>query len=177
MSLSWAEYIPQIERLKEVFGDKAYPEERVKSLYNAVRGLTLQNFTKIVTDLIDSKRQAPLKPDFQEAARKYLADNENRIRAEMEARWAGRACRWCGNSGAVFLTRKSNGHEFAVTCSCEWGRFEFGSSDKVFHTGYLDTCEVFDVAGPQSRQASRPVSAEKLGVRTAALFQDMPGGE
>src|SRR5690606_22679172 len=103
MSLSWSEYVPQINRLKDVFGEKAYPEERVKSLYNAVRGLTPRHFASIVTDLIDTKRQAPLKPDFQEAARKYYAENENHIRAEMERKWAGRSCRWCGNSGAVFL--------------------------------------------------------------------------
>ncbi|HMX98737.1 MAG TPA: hypothetical protein PK473_03110 [Nitrosomonas sp.] len=50
----------QIKRLKETYGDKAYPEERIKVLWAQFKNVQNHEFVDTVTMLIANHRQPPM---------------------------------------------------------------------------------------------------------------------
>lgn len=58
------EFDTQMNRLKSVFGDKAYPDERATLLWRDVRNLSGRWLEGAVDQLIASCRQAPLSSEF-----------------------------------------------------------------------------------------------------------------
>lgn len=59
------EFDTQINRLKDVFGDRHYPDERVKLLWRAVSDYPGKWFSKTVDKFIGECRQPPLLPEFR----------------------------------------------------------------------------------------------------------------
>jgi hypothetical protein len=59
----------QMNRLSETFGKTAFNRERSQLIWVAVKDLTPDWFKSVVDNMIGTLRQAPLVPDFVEAAR------------------------------------------------------------------------------------------------------------
>lgn len=60
----------QVNRLKDVYGDKAFPDQRIKIIWREVQDFDASWFTRVVDGLIGSERYAPLMDKFAEAASK-----------------------------------------------------------------------------------------------------------
>lgn len=60
-------FTEQMKRLAEVYGERAYPKERMTILWNCFRDVTDTVFTDSVTELIGSCRSMPLMKEFEAA--------------------------------------------------------------------------------------------------------------
>jgi len=65
-----AEFQVQVGRLSETFGKNAYGSERIALIWKEVSLLSNETFIRIVDRFVGELRQAPLLPDFREAASK-----------------------------------------------------------------------------------------------------------
>jgi hypothetical protein len=74
--MNMAEFDTQISRLKNTFGDRAYPDERLKLIWREVREFSSGWFEKLVDRLICDSRLPPLLPEFR-----------NEISRERERLW------------------------------------------------------------------------------------------
>ena len=87
------EFQTQIDRLKSAFNPSFYNDERTKLIWEEVKFLSNECFTKIVDTFIGSYRQAPLVPDFlsimeQTRAAAYEKKKEQ-IKQDSKDFWAG----------------------------------------------------------------------------------------
>lgn len=64
--MTTSEFDEQVKRLRAVFGDKAYPDERVVTFWDAVRDMEGYWFKKRVTDWVGSAKP-PMLPEIREA--------------------------------------------------------------------------------------------------------------
>lgn len=71
------EFRIQLDRLRQVYGDRSYPEDRARLLWKAVAAFSGSWLARTVDSMIGSLRQAPMLSDFQEA-----------ITQERERNWA-----------------------------------------------------------------------------------------
>ena len=58
------EFITQINRLKSVFGDRSYPDERVKIIWDKFSCVNDAEFSDCVSKLISENRMPPMVPEF-----------------------------------------------------------------------------------------------------------------
>jgi hypothetical protein len=68
------EFIGQMKRLTDAFGEKPFDRGRMELISRHVRDLSAYSFTRIVDHLLSNFRQAPLPKDFKEAA---MAERNN----------------------------------------------------------------------------------------------------
>jgi len=61
------EFTHQVDRLKSSFGEKNYPAERIKILWDELRHQDAAWMNKVVTRLIGESRFPPLLPEFRDA--------------------------------------------------------------------------------------------------------------
>ena len=118
------EFQSQVERLKSVYGDRAYPDERVKLLWSAAGSLPGDWFRRTVDSLIGGMRQAPVLSDFQEA---IGAERERVWRSQKAAQLSAKVmdfarCSWCGGNGVVLARRKDDHTPWAFKCRCSNAR-------------------------------------------------------
>lgn len=72
------QFAVQIERLKSCYGERNYGGERIKILFEALKGYQGGWFEGVVTRFICESRQSPLPKEFFEAARKYDDEAQER---------------------------------------------------------------------------------------------------
>lgn len=60
-----------VNRLRDVYGDRFYPDERVKVLWQEVKDLPDSWFDSVVTRFIAEHDRAPMIPQFREEISKY----------------------------------------------------------------------------------------------------------
>lgn len=87
------EFSTQINRLAETYGKNAFSNERCKLIWSAVKDLPGQWFGNLVSSMIGSLRQAPLVPEFVDAAREYrnqLWEMKKREEREQTRNWVSR---------------------------------------------------------------------------------------
>lgn len=66
--MNFPEFNKQVDRLRDVWGDRSFPDERVKLLWREVMGHDALWFTVICDGLIMSSERAPKVTDFSAAA-------------------------------------------------------------------------------------------------------------
>lgn len=71
----------QINRLAETYGKNAYSNERVKLIWAGVRNLSQEWLKSTVDAMIGNMRQAPMIPDFIEAARMEFNRNHEQAKS------------------------------------------------------------------------------------------------
>lgn len=59
-------FVSQIDRLKDVFGDRAFPDERVRLIWNAVQNLSDQFLRRTVDYFIGYEDRAPMMNKWDE---------------------------------------------------------------------------------------------------------------
>jgi hypothetical protein len=57
----------QIDRLKQVYGDASYPQERIKLLWKEFRSSDNSRFESVISEVLGSCRFAPMLKEFREA--------------------------------------------------------------------------------------------------------------
>ena len=121
--MTQGEFQNQVARLKDVYGPKAYPDERVRLMWVEVSSLDGKWFEEAVSSLIASARYAPLAQEFSnyigaERERSWKASNV----VKMFNREATYSCAECKDIG-VFLcvTGDLSQGKFAFRCRCPKG--------------------------------------------------------
>lgn len=108
--MNFQEFGTQLDRLKEVYGDRAYPEARVKLIFNWSRRLHVDAFEAVVTKLIEECERTPLLGKFKE----YYGQ----IRSTLPRSTVD--CAYCAGSGLI-VDPKSPPPFVAYACKCVIG--------------------------------------------------------
>lgn len=115
----------EINRMASVFTPAAFAKERRDLIWKECGNLSDDVFTRIVNRLIGECRQAPLVPDFREAAayereRIWEAQKVIPLRTPEGENWR---CGICRGSGAVLARRKGApmAGPYAFKCGCSIG--------------------------------------------------------
>lgn len=102
----------EMNRLKSVFGERAYPVEKRNLIFKDVRNWPITRFKGVIDEAITNMRYAPLKSDMLEIYRsrfkEYLGINPNK------------ECKFCDENG--FVAAMKGGQVWAFGChKCELG--------------------------------------------------------
>ena len=108
--MNYAEFGKELNRLKEVYGDKSYPDARVKLIFNWAKRLNADAFELIVSKLIGDNSYAPLLDKFKTA---YGEIRATLPKMEQE-------CVYCMGSGFI-LSGKFPELGSAYACCCAHG--------------------------------------------------------
>lgn len=60
------EFSVQLDRLRNVYGDKFYPDERIKILWEEIKGFPMPWLDRVVSLWIGDRKDPPLMPQFRE---------------------------------------------------------------------------------------------------------------
>lgn len=118
----------EMKRMYSLFGEKSYPEERLKSIWRTCQTLPNESFRGIVNRFVDSSKAAPLPDEFK----KLAYEEKKRLGIEVkepESKPSNEAKCWdCADSGNLSIYRKDVFEPWAKTpsgtirCHCEVGR-------------------------------------------------------
>lgn len=116
------EFGEQMDRLKNVYGDKAYPKERIELIWKNVGSLSALSFSRVVDDLISSFRNAPMAQEFSEALSKERERTAaNVIRPDIPAWNAPARCWSCKDTGCFVCVHPVKPGLWAFRCACDKG--------------------------------------------------------
>ncbi len=76
------EFIPGMERLRSVFGDRLYPEERVRSFFGELRGMDHKLWLAVVDRLVKEESKPPMMREIRLA---FAAEKERHRELEKSA--------------------------------------------------------------------------------------------
>ena len=121
--MSQAEFVEQVNRLKNVYGEKSYPDERVKLLWREVSGMGGEWFESAVSQLISNSRYAPLAPEFAP----LISDERERVWKLQKDKQAVSPlrvpdCEFCSDRSVYLCTRNGDrSAPYAFRCHCPKG--------------------------------------------------------
>lgn len=103
-----------MQRLYSLFGDKAYPPERIKRIWHYVERLPDHAMQKIIDQFVETQRNAPLPQEFRTAA-----DAWTKAHGTQRAYSLYNACEHCDGDGYLSEVKELNGraYSFARRCS------------------------------------------------------------
>jgi hypothetical protein len=105
----------QIDRLVDTYGDKAFSDQRVHLIWEAVEHLDYANVITLVDAFIRSEKNPPLPADFATAAREFRPQGKRYALGEIQPREIAR-CWDCGDSGFLqFTNQRCSG---SCPCHC-----------------------------------------------------------
>jgi hypothetical protein len=118
-------WLHQLRRLRTMYGEKAFPEERVRLLAKELSPLTDRQLGNVVDDIIANLNHAPTLKDFIKVAEPMLKahahDRELAFdRSVDERRKNGQSCWYCDDVGTISAIDTTNVHA---------GTFSFGCPD------------------------------------------------
>ncbi len=111
----------QMDRLKSVFGERAFTPERLKLIWQWTEFLADHQFSRIVSFFISSMKTPPLPADFRDAARK---EKSSEPKYERDVTPTITTCGPCGDLGLLRLISKADGHTAFCRCNCFTGMRE-----------------------------------------------------
>lgn len=116
-------WIEQLRRLRSMYGEKAFPDERVRLLAKELSPLTDEQLGGVVDDIIANLNHAPTLKDFVKYAEGLLKKNyderEKAFEREIEARRnSGKSCWYCDDVGTVSAIDKTNRHASTFAFGC-----------------------------------------------------------
>lgn len=113
----------EFEQIRQVFGEKFYTQNRTSRIWKQVQHLEPLEFRKIVEELIEDFRYAPLPKDFREAVRRLPFKSEEFDEATLEI------CNSCNGLGFLYISETDFPY-LAIRCTChvnaqlkEWAQF------------------------------------------------------
>lgn len=115
------EFTGQMDRLKQVYSEKAYPEERVKQIWDKIRNRDERVLAHAVALLIADCVQAPMTTKILEAMsvaqRNYQNFRQNALKSNSGPEID---CLFCYDTGINYVREKDNPVVW-VRCSCDMG--------------------------------------------------------
>lgn len=117
------QFINLMDKLKRTFGERNYPDDRIRGLWDQFKHVSMFTFDNAVQEMVLRERNAPLFDQIRE----YV------FRAEEKAKASGRAhsvvklaaCDECNQNGWrwVYKWIKGRWYESIASCeNCEFGR-------------------------------------------------------
>jgi len=106
------EFSEQIHKLKQVYGDRYYPDGRVRLIWSEFKHLGAKDFEAGIDKLILEKRQAPLIDEFRAV---FAISGASGRQARIQQIKAANYCDLCGNTGVISFASKT------YRCSCPLG--------------------------------------------------------
>lgn len=138
-----AAFRTQIDRLKEVYGEKAYPVERMKIMFNAVKAMPDYWMESSVNEFIGNHRQAPLLEAFlkkiDEHREKERYDNAHENRSGVSG--FGKLGTSLGEA-ALYSANQS----FSKACTSLIRKKQEG---KINYEDFLHHCDLLDEAAQE----------------------------
>lgn len=114
-----AEFNNHMSRLVEQYGDKIYSLERMNGIWKAVQDLTVQQWDRVVTDLIASCLQPPLLHKIKEACQGFYWQIEAaKQKALNELKATTPMCPRCGNTGLLRALKRGTIYTYTFKCIC-----------------------------------------------------------
>jgi hypothetical protein len=94
--IRYAEFLVEFARITDTFGDRTYPTERIKAIWDELRDLALPEVSSVFTNLIADPPMGrpPMRDAFRTLAQSYRGGRGDQY-AELPA------CSWCGRLGVV----------------------------------------------------------------------------
>lgn len=171
-----------MKRLIGVYGEKAYPTERIKLFWNELRHIEGEMWEAIVDALISDSQYPPMISKIRECV-SLLRDkfySRDRIQAKLDAaRWCDR----CHKTGAVCATSKSDFSIWVFRCPCECGElknYKYPSWNIVDQSKYfgLNSIEKFDSIKKHLMVKEKPNTEKETAAAVDGIIKkfvfDMP---
>lgn len=127
--LSMGEFIPFIERLRKVYGERAYPAERAEIVYKAFRYSRPEVVSAAIEEIIGEHMHAPAITKIREMlyiVRKRFGDQSDPwepIRKQIFEIERNSSCNHCFGSGVFMAHLRSDIHayQYCFGCHCRAG--------------------------------------------------------
>lgn len=100
----------QISRLVDVFGEKAFSDERQRIIWHYCSALKNETFVKLINMIIANNRSAPVPSDFLEAIRLEMKSGEVFKIKKM--------CQTCEGDGYISRIKIIEGREYSYAFRC-----------------------------------------------------------
>jgi len=134
------EFLPKISILQKVYGEKAYPAERVSVMWNKFKCLTYQEWSAGIDRAIASNRWAPMMPQLEDVFINEINKSAQLNRKMIVSKATNGICKHCKNTGIVMKTRARDMIEFAFRCTCPLGEPDFLFSGSIPRVSELTNC-------------------------------------
>ncbi len=162
------EFKGQMTRLVSVYGDKAYPPERMSLIWREMKNAALYEFEAIVSELIGTCSYAPLIDKFRTAKSELFAKNscdyERKLRAWVAAQ---PRCPYCDNYGYITATHRVNGSIQVFGCKCDVSKRLYPKYLQWSNSVYLKDYE------PEFKRVV-PGTPANTTINPSSLLQGMP---
>lgn len=110
----------QVDRLCDCFGDRHFPDQRVRMIWDSAEGNEYQTVIAIVDGFIRSSKHAPLPADFSEAINEATKGSKRKYAlGELQPREIAK-CQDCLDSG--FIRLNSENVIGSAPCHCHRGK-------------------------------------------------------
>lgn len=128
--MTFEEFEPTIGRLRAVYGEKAFPRERVDVIFRALHYVPIQVWAETLTELIGESMHAPPLSKIREVmyiVRKRMGHAEDMwepVRRQIaELGMNPNPCDRCFNSGIFMAHKRTDEHAFmyCFVCDCRAG--------------------------------------------------------
>lgn len=164
-----AEFVMQMQRLHNTFGDRAYPTEREKLIWAEVRYLPVEVLTRIVSELISNHRTPPMLPDFK-AAKAALVGSSSQGGPSGTPLEDRAPCGLCERTGSITATKNVEGYEYeyAFRCTCPSGSRYSGLPQ------WSERYESEYVPFVVGRRSANPAVNHSASALLAQAFKQMP---
>jgi hypothetical protein len=104
------------------WSDKAYPMPVKNRIWFFVKDLPQKSFEKIIYDLLDTQRYAPMPHEFRTLAYAEYGRLGLRLTKEPESKPSSEARCWdCGDSGNLFAVHRAKNTTATFRCHCVIG--------------------------------------------------------
>lgn len=109
----------EIERLKQSYGDRPYSVPRTRLLWEIVKGIDADFFSKWVDRMLLDSKYAPGGPEFRELYDSWQAVQRRRANPNE------RLCAVCGDEGRLLAIKKDDWTKTAFLCTfCDAAKSE-----------------------------------------------------
>lgn len=109
------EFVDEAQRIRAVYGEKAFGPERAQIFFARFRGLSLADWRKLADFMIAEHTLFPALSRWESACSQIV------VAATAEPKVEYPACELCGATGAVIARRRGTAYEFTFRCSCAAG--------------------------------------------------------
>lgn len=103
--------------LKEVYGEKYYPDARIRILWENLSEINFEVFKRAIKKILVSERFPPMLEDIS----KYVSD-DFKLNENNSAYSNNFGCYVCSDNG-FFYVHSKNGSSSIAACSCQKGKY------------------------------------------------------
>lgn len=118
------EFLTVFQRMTSVYGNKAYPDERLDQFFETFKRMDADLFEKAVKRVVAESMTPPSLSKFSEYAMDYTREQQRRSSARLDEKIKDAPfCPLCAKTGSVLAETEKNGKTYtsAFLCICPVG--------------------------------------------------------